>query len=83
MMTCLLIVSVDWKFLGYVTTTSIGFDFRAEIVHLRKVRRFREAAFQVSWFFAFVTAIVLYASGEDHRLVEAGVFTGDGAVRRT
>ncbi len=24
-----------------------------------------------------------YASGEDHMLIEAGVFTEDGAVRRT
>lgn len=55
MILCLLVVSVDWPFLGYAKTN----DFSKEIEELRKVRYFRECAFQWAWLFALISALVL------------------------
>jgi hypothetical protein len=57
MILSLFVVSVDWKFLGYVRRTPEGnYDFNGEIEMLRKVRRFRESVYRWAWFFAFLSA---------------------------
>jgi hypothetical protein len=55
MILCLLVVSVDWPFLGYAKKD----DFSEEIAALRRVRYFRECAFRWAWSFAFISALVL------------------------
>jgi hypothetical protein len=57
MLLCLLVVAVDWKFLGYVIKTANGFDFTQEISHLRRVRAFRERVYQLAWWLAFVASM--------------------------
>jgi hypothetical protein len=57
MILSLFVVSVDWKFLGYVQRAADGeFDFSPEIEILRKVRRFRERIYRWAWFLAFLSA---------------------------
>ncbi len=55
MLLCLIVVGVDWPFLGYAKKD----DFALEITHLRKVRYFRERIFQWAWLFAFLSGMVL------------------------
>jgi CBS domain containing-hemolysin-like protein len=59
MILCLLVVAVDWPFLGHVIpkTGGSGYDYSNEIEQLRKVRLFREWAYRFAWFFSFISAL--------------------------
>ena len=59
MIICLMIVGVDWPFLGkaVLDQNKTTVNFTAEIVELRKVRRFRECGYRIAWVFALISAV--------------------------
>lgn len=58
---CLLVASVDWRFLGLVkkTNSSEGeeLDFAEEFFHLQKVADFRQSCFRLAWVLSFLATI--------------------------
>src|SRR5438874_5773105 len=63
---CLLVVSIDWPFLGLVKTESGKLDFSDEFFHLQKVAVFRRRCYQFGWLIsllatmAFLFGIVIF-----------------------
>lgn len=55
---CLLVVSVDWSFMGLVQRTEGKLDFTDEIDHLECVSRFRQFVYRFAWVISFVAAIL-------------------------
>ena len=56
MILSLQVVSVDWTFLGHANISQGGDDFSREVTYLRKVRLFRERAYQVAWALSLISA---------------------------
>ena len=64
MMLCLMVVSVDWSFLGKTTVTpattaaAATYDFSDELKCLIQVRLLRERAYRCAWSFAFLASVI-------------------------
>ena len=58
---CLLVVGVDWPFLGLVVDKGEGearkLDFSQEFFHLQKVADFRQGCFRVGWTISFLATV--------------------------
>jgi hypothetical protein len=58
---CLLVVSVDWRFLGLVRQTEQEFDFTDEIANLQRVSLFRQGVYRLAWWLSFIaTGMFVY-----------------------
>jgi hypothetical protein len=58
---CLLVVSVDWRFLGLVRQTGQEFDFTDEIANLQRVSLFRQGVYRLAWWLSFAaTGLFVY-----------------------
>src|SRR5439155_5318173 len=55
---CLLVVSIDWSFLGLVRRTEDRLDFTEEIDHLERVAKFRQLVYRVAWVVSFAAAVL-------------------------
>ncbi len=58
---CLVVVSVDWPFLGLVRQTEEEFDFTDEMTNLQRVSLFRQCVYRIAWWISFI-AIWLFVS---------------------
>jgi hypothetical protein len=59
---CLLVVSVDWPFLGLVRQTGENLDFTDEVDNLERVSVFRQTIYRISWITSSIaTAMFVYA----------------------
>jgi hypothetical protein len=59
---CLLVVSVDWPFLGLVHETGARLDFTDEVNNLERVSVFRQCVYQVAWMVSLVaTSLFVFA----------------------
>lgn len=59
---CLLVVSVDWPFLGLVNRTNNQVDFTDEVYNLKRVSKFREVIYRISWLISFVATLMFVAA---------------------
>ena len=55
---CLLVVSIDWSFLGLVRRTEDKLDFTEEIDHLERVSKFRQLIYRIAWVVSFIAAVL-------------------------
>lgn len=55
---CLLVVSVDWQFLGCVRETEKRLDFTDEFINLERVSLFRQYVYRFAWLISLVATIL-------------------------
>ena len=59
---CLVVVAVDWKFLGCVKETKGKLDFTDEVSNLERVSLFRQYVYRLSWLISsFATVLFVIA----------------------
>jgi hypothetical protein len=54
---CLLVVGVDWRFLGLVEEKGTQLDFSQEFFHLQNVVGFRQGCFRLGWTISFLATV--------------------------
>lgn len=71
---CLLVVCVDWPFMGLVersghgttdphdTSQPVVYDFRRELYHLQNCWNFRQFWFRCAWFISMIAAIFFFVA---------------------
>ena len=62
---CLLVVSVDWRFLGLATVstkTPQMIDFTHEFFHLQKVTDFRQFFYRAAWTISFLSTVAFFVA---------------------
>lgn len=55
---CLLVVSVDWRFLGCVRETDAKLDYTIEIINLERVSIFRQYVYRTAWLVSFAATVL-------------------------
>ena len=55
---CLLVVSVDWKFLGCVRKIKNSLDFTNEVINLERVSLFRQYVYRFSWLISLIATVL-------------------------
>lgn len=55
---CLLVVSVDWPFLGLVREISGELDFTDEVNNLQRVSQIRQGLYRSAWIVSFIASVL-------------------------